>query len=43
MFGTVGLHVNYLKRLSMGNLVLDSNLKEGEIRPLTQEEVNHLC
>ncbi len=43
MFQSVGLHVLYLKRLSMGNLVLDEALNEGEIRPLTQEEVIHLC
>lgn len=43
MFQAVGLQVTYLKRISMGNLILDETLKEGEIRPLTEEEVNNLC
>lgn len=43
MFQAVGLTVVYLKRLSMGSLVLDENLPEGSIRELTQEEVNGLC
>lgn len=43
MFAAVGLQVLYLKRLSMGNLVLDETLSEGEIRELTQEEVLKLC
>ena len=43
MFMAVGLKVLYLKRLSMGSLLLDDSLSEGEIRELTQEEVNHLC
>lgn len=43
MFSAVGLKVMYLKRLSMGSLVLDDSLKEGEIRELTEEEVKSLC
>lgn len=43
MFSAVGLKVIYLKRLSMGSLVLDESLQEGEIRELTQEEVEQLC
>ncbi|MGN0377764.1 MAG: 16S rRNA pseudouridine(516) synthase, partial [Suilimivivens sp.] len=43
MFQAVGLKVMYLKRLSMGNLNLDEDLPEGEVRELTQEEVLHLC
>lgn len=39
MFESVGLTVLYLKRLSMGSLQLDSKLKTGEYRPLTQEEL----
>ena len=31
-----------LKRLRMKNLVLDESLKEGEYRPLTQEEIDDL-
>lgn len=34
--------VTYLKRISIGSLVLDENLKPGEYRPLTQEEINDL-
>ena len=43
MFQAVGLHVVYLKRLSMGGLRLDENLKEGEVRLLYEEEVKALC
>lgn len=32
--------VTYLKRVSIGNVALDSNLKLGEYRPLSQEEIN---
>lgn len=39
MFAAVGLQVIYLKRVSMGNLKLDQDLKEGQIRELTEEEV----
>lgn len=43
MFHAVGKEVVYLKRLSMGTLVLDESLKPGEYRKLTEEEVNALC
>lgn len=39
MFHQVGKEVFYLKRISMGPLVLDESLKEGEVRPLTEEEL----
>ena len=39
MFGIVGLGVDKLKRLSIGNLELDSNLREGECRELKSEEL----
>ena len=42
MFEAVGKQVVYLKRLSMGNLRLDENLKPGEYRSLTQEETEGL-
>ena len=42
MFETLGCHVVYLKRLSMGMLVLDEALKPGEYRPLTHEELELL-
>ena len=42
MFAAVGREVRYLKRLSMGGLVLDPALAPGQYRPLTQEELNLL-
>lgn len=39
MFEAVGKKVTYLKRLSMGTLVLDETLKVGEARLLTADEV----
>lgn len=42
MFHAVGMEVLYLKRLSMGNLVLDETLPVGSYRALTTEEVEHL-
>ena len=39
MFEAVGMKVVYLKRLSMGNLLLDPSLKNGEYRRLTEEEI----
>lgn len=43
MFESVGKKVIYLKRLSMGSLVLDESLALGAYRPLTEEERNALC
>lgn len=43
MFHAVGKEVIYLKRLSMGTLLLDETLCPGEYRALTKEEVNQLC
>lgn len=43
MFQSVGKEVVYLKRLSMGTLVLDENLPLGAYRPLTREELEQLC
>lgn len=42
MFQKVGKPVQYLKRLSMGELVLDEALKKGDFRRLTPEEVESL-
>lgn len=42
MFEAIGRKVIYLKRLSMGTLVLDETLPEGKIRELTKEEVDEL-
>ena len=39
MFEAVGKKVTYLKRLRMGNLKLDDNLKLGEYRELTDDEL----
>ena len=43
MFQAVGLKVLYLKRISMGTLILDETLPEGKVRELSQEEVYRLC
>lgn len=42
MFQKTGKEVIYLKRLSMGALILDKTLKSGEYRSLTEEEINLL-
>ena len=42
MFLAVGKEVIYLKRMSMGNLILDEALAPGEYRRLTQEEIDSL-
>ena len=39
MFHAVGMEVVYLKRLSMGPLILPKDLKKGAVRPLTKEEL----
>ena len=38
MFGTIDRGVNWLKRVSIGGLVLDPTLSEGESRFMTEEE-----
>lgn len=43
MFHAVGMEVLYLKRLSMGSLMLDTELQPGEYRPLKANEVEKLC
>ncbi|PYF09100.1 pseudouridine synthase [Ureibacillus chungkukjangi] len=42
MFESVGKKVTYLKRLSMGSLVLDESLELGDYRELTEEELKSL-
>lgn len=42
MAQAVDRNVTYLKRVSMGALVLDSNLKKGEYRPLSEQELARL-
>lgn len=42
MMEAVGCRVTYLKRVSMGSLVLDKNLKPGQYRQLTAEELEEL-
>ena len=42
MFEAVGKKVIYLKRISMGSLVLDENLAPGTYRPLTEKEIKSL-
>ena len=42
MFKVVGNEVKYLKRVKMGTLSLDENLKLGEYRELTEDELTKL-
>lgn len=42
MFEAVGTRVVYLKRIAMGNLFLDENLKKGEVKKLTKEETEKI-
>ncbi len=42
MFEALGCRVVFLRRLSMGSLVLDEKLKPGEYRELSKEEVKRL-
>ena len=42
MFQAIGLTVTFLKRLTMGPLKLDENLKPGEYRKLTVSEIEAL-
>ncbi|WP_371068782.1 pseudouridine synthase [Sediminibacillus sp. JSM 1682029] len=42
MFESVGKRVTYLKRLSMGSLMLDPDLQTGEYRELTDQELAYL-
>lgn len=42
MFHAVGMNVIYLKRISMGEIELDSNLKLGDYRELTKSEVTKI-
>ncbi len=42
MFAHTGKEVTYLKRLSMGSLMLDKSLKPGEYRELTADEIERI-
>ncbi len=42
MFQAVGKQVTYLKRLKMGDVILDPELKPGDYRELTETELNQL-
>lgn len=42
MFASVGKHVEFLKRICMGDLYLDDNLKTGEYRKMTDDELRRL-
>ena len=42
MAQAVGRKVTYLKRISMGSLVLDAALEKGEYRPLFEQELSKL-
>ncbi len=39
IFGSLGNKITYLKRVSFAGIILDSNLKEGEARYLTDKEL----
>ena len=39
MFGTVGLGVNELSRIAIGELFLPSDMKEGECIELSNEQI----
>ena len=39
MFGAVNNKIIYLKRVMFGDIFLDENLKEGQYRMLTDEEI----
>ena len=43
MFSHFSINVVELKRIKMGSLDLDENLKPGECRYLTKEEISALC
>lgn len=42
MFGVLGREVTYLKRISVGEIVLDENLAPGEYRELSEIELKNL-
>ena len=42
MFQSAENEVVFLKRMSMGSLILDETLETGQYRPLTQEEIERL-
>ena len=42
MFKSLGNEVTYLKRVAMGDLKLDNNLKSGEYRELAEDEIAYL-
>ncbi len=42
MMEAVGNEVLFLKRLSMGSLILDGNLSPGDYRPLSEKEISDL-
>ena len=42
MLKAVGCYVVYLKRTQIGEVSLDENLKTGEYRELTEEEIHLL-
>ena len=42
MLKAVGCYVVYLKRVSIGGLMLDESLKKGQYRPLTEIEIQKL-
>lgn len=42
MFAALNMEVTYLKRVKFGNIILDTSLKEGEFRLLSEKEIDLL-
>ena len=42
MYEAVDNKVTYLKRIKMGELILDESLEEGQMRLMTDEEIKEL-
>ena len=42
MIAKMGANVTYLKRLSIGGIILDESLEKGQYRSLTKEEFDRL-
>lgn len=42
MLKAVGCYVVYLKRISIGGLMLDESLQKGQYRELTEDEIKRL-
>lgn len=43
MFRAIGMEVTYLKRLRIGDIILDDHLEIGDIRKLNENEMNYVA